>query len=151
MSDIKGDAAATHNKFGLDLGMDFSYVLSISGFGESIGTNLIQAVSKDGKPAMVNFVANSNAIPNDITATRLIVKDHTEWIEWFEQAASGDTEGAKKDGSIFFYDAKGDSAILTFTFMGAVPNKYSIAGTDANSSSHTTEEITFSLEELKKG
>ena len=70
MSDIKGDAAATHNKFGLDLGMDFSYILSISGFGESIGTNLIQAVSKDGKPAMVNFVANSNAIPNDITPDR---------------------------------------------------------------------------------
>jgi phage tail-like protein len=151
MSDIKGDDASSHNKFGIDLGMDFSYVLSISGFGASIGTALIQAVDKAGKPAMVNFVSNSNAIPNDITATRLIVKDHTEWVEWFEQAASGDTDGAKKDGSIFFYDSKGDSAILTFTFMGAVPNKYAIAGTDANSTAHTTEEITFSLEELKKG
>jgi phage tail-like protein len=150
MSDISGDAAATHNKFGLDLGMDFSYVLSISGFGSQIGTNLIQAVDKTGKPAMVNFVANSNAIPNDITATRLIVKDHTEWIDWFEQAAGGDTAGAKKDGSIFFYDSKGDAAIMTFNFMGAVPNKYNIAGTDANSSSNTTEEITFSVEELKK-
>jgi phage tail-like protein len=150
MSDITGDAAATHNKFGLDLGMDFSYVLSISGFGSQIGTNLIQAVDKTGKPAMVNFVSNSNAIPNDITATRLIVKDHTEWIDWYEQAASGDSEGAKKDGSIFFYDAKGDTAIMTFNFMGAVPNKYSIAGTDANSNSHTTEEVTFSVEELKK-
>jgi phage tail-like protein len=149
MSDIPGDAAASQNKFGIDLGMDFSYVLSISNFGSQIGTNLIQAVDKAGKPAMVNFVANSNAIPNDITATRLIVKDHKEWIEWFEQAASGDTQGAKKDGSIFFYDSKGDSPIMTFNFMGAVPNKYSIAGTDANSNNHTTEEITFSVEELK--
>jgi phage tail-like protein len=150
MSDITGDAAATHNKFGLDLAMDFSYVLSISNFGSRIGTNLIQAVDKTGKPAMVNFVSNSNSIPNDITATRLIVKDHTEWVDWYEQAASGDTEGAKKDGSIFFYDAKGDTAIMTFNFMGAVPNQYNIAGTDANSGSHTTEEVTFSVEELKK-
>ena len=150
MSDIPGDAAASQNKFGIDLGMDFSYVLSISNFGSRIGTNLIQAVDKTGKPAMVNFVSNSNSIPNDITATRLIVKDHTEWVDWYEQAASGDTEGAKKDGSIFFYDAKGDTAIMTFNFMGAVPNQYNIAGTDANSGSHTTEEVTFSVEELKK-
>src|SRR5262249_25057350 len=149
MSDITGDAISSHNKFGLDLGMDFSYVLSISGFGSQIATNLVQAVDKTGKAAMVNFISNSNSIPNDITVTRLIVTAHTEWIEWYEQAASGDTDGAKKDGSIFFYDAKGDTAIMTFNFTGAVPNKYNIAGTDANSNSATTEEITFSVEEVK--
>ena len=125
MSDIKGDAAATHNKFGLDLGMDFSYVLlSISGFGSSIGTNLIQAVSKDGKPAMVNFVANSNAIPNDITATR---GSSSRTIRSGSNGSSrlrrGTPRGAQEGRLDLFYDAKGDSAILTFTFMGAVPNK----------------------------
>ena len=54
MSDIKGDAAATHNKFGLDLGMDFSYVLSISGFGES-ETFETESFSSPIVPEKINF------------------------------------------------------------------------------------------------
>ena len=149
MADVDQDKLVSHNKFGLEIDGQDLYVLSISGFGSEINSNLLQAVDKTGKNANVNFVSNASSTPQPITAVRFIDGDPT-WSDWYQQAVDGDTSGAKKNGAIHFYPAKGDSAEMSFAFEGAIPTKYFIDGIDANSNTHTTEQITFTVETLKK-
>ncbi len=78
-----------------------------------------------------------------------VVDGDPAWSEWHQTAVEGDISGSKKNGSIYFYPAKGDAAKMTLTFTNAIPKEHSFSGLDANSNSHTTESITFSVETLE--
>lgn len=149
MAEISGEKVVAHNKFGLEIDGQDIYVLTISGFGGTIKNHLLRANDKAGKSADVHFVANSNVDLQPISATRPIDGDPT-WSDWFDTAAGGDTESVKKNGSVHFYSAKGDSAELSFAFTDAIPTSYTIAASDSNSDSVSTEQITFSVASLKK-
>lgn len=137
-----------HNKFGLDIDGIECVVLTVSGLSSQVESTVLQSVDKGGIAQNLNFISNSNAQHQDITATRVVDGDPA-WWEWHKTAKDGDVEAAKKNGSIFFYPSKGDSAKLTFNFTNAIPKGYSLDGLDANSNTHTTESITFSVETLE--
>ncbi|MGI8683973.1 MAG: phage tail protein [Acidimicrobiales bacterium] len=136
-----------HNKFGLDIDGIECVVLTVSGISSTVESSVLQSVDKAGMAQNLNFISNSNAQHPDITASRVVDGD-TAWWDWHKMAKDGDVEGAKKNGSVFFYPTKGDSAKMTFNFTNAIPKGYSIDGLDANSNSNTTETITFSVETL---
>lgn len=139
-----------HNKFGLEVDGIECIVLSVSGLSSNVDTTKLQSVDKAGKAQNVNFISNSNPEHQDITAVRVVDGD-TAWWDWHKSAKDGDIDGAKKNGSVFFYPAKGDSAKMTFNFTNAIPKGYSVEGLDANATSNTTESITFSVETLDLG
>lgn len=147
---IEAANVVAHNKFGLEVEGVECIVLSVSGLTSNVESDVLQSVDKQGKAQNVNFIANSNAQHQDITATRVVDGDPA-WYNWHKTAKDGDVEGSKKGGSVFFYPAKGDSAKMTFNFTNAIPKGYSVEGLDANSNSHTTESITFSVETLELG
>lgn len=147
---INPEDLVADNKFGLDLDGIECVVLSISGLNSNVDTAKLQAVDKAGKAQNVNFISNSNPEHEDITAVRVVDGD-TAWWNWHKSARDGSIDEAKKNGSIFFYPAKGDAAKMTFKFTNAIPKGYSLEGLDANSTSNTTESITFSVETLELG
>jgi phage tail-like protein len=133
--------------FGLELGGTLSgYFTEVSGIGSETEVVEHKVVDKDGREMVMKVPGRLKW--TEITLKRGITKVMDVW-DWRDKVVNGDTEGARKNGSIIMFD-RSNKPIARWDFVRGWPSKVTGPTFKADSNEFGIEEMVLVHEGIKR-